>query len=491
MTAPTGHHNGDTHAGALGVGTRRGGALGAPAHSAPAPARGATTFAPPSAPAGGVATAPPTGVSGSAEFVPMRWVGAVLRGRWRWVAAATVAGGLLGAAATVLPPVTYTATAQVAVRPVTLQPFTVASSGVDRSVSMPTEVAVATGAALATAVAADLHVPDTSGFRHGLTVTSPDSSQVLEFHYASSSAAEAEDRAAGFAAAYLRARSSAATAVARGQQVALDDREAALVARRAQLVEQSQQAVATAANPVEAAPLAAPIQSEITSIDTQVADIELQRTQLEGLDTSGGQVIGLPGTGDVQSSRGGVTLALVGAVGGLLCGVVAALVVERRRPRVRALADVKALTGADVVVVPPGAGRLARVLDRVRGSRAAARTHLRVDRAFRRLVSASGGDDPDVHVLVCASPVRVGRYVAEGVGGARGAEVLSPSGPGDVQAVDVLCEPLPVRPGTPTAVVVAVRSGRTRIADLVRVLDVVGDEHSTPPTVALVQDGER
>jgi capsular polysaccharide biosynthesis protein len=277
------------------------------------------------------------GPDGAGRPVTLTELLTVPRRRWRWLAAFAVLGVVAVAGYLTVFPASYTATAEVAVRPVVDDPFSYPSAGADRAVNMTVESGIATGTKVAAAVAAATHrgVPRV---RDALTVEVPTDSQVLRFEYTAGSARQAVTGANAAAHGYLTVRRTGY----RQQRDALLASYDTTLAGLDKKLSKAPQASDT-----------------VRSLDDQIAAVTEERATIAAIDLTPGTLT-RPAARPVPSSHDSAPLYLLaGALGGALLGALAAFGRESADRRVRSDADARAGTGAPLLGVVRHGARVA------------------------------------------------------------------------------------------------------------------------------------
>lgn len=277
-----------------------------------------------------------TGPGGAGRPVTLTELLTVPRRRWRWLAAFAVLGVVAVAGYLTVFPASYTATAEVAVRPVVDDPFSYPSAGADRAVNMTVESGIATGTKVASAVAAATHrgVPQV---RDALAVEVPVDSQILRFEYTAGSARQAVTGANAAAHGYLTVR-RAGYRQQRDALLASYDTTLAGLNKKLSKAQRAAQYSTSASDSVR-------------SLDDQIAAVTEERATIAAIDLRPGTLT-RPAAGPVPSSHDSAPLYLLaGALGGALLGALAAFGRESADRRVRSDADARAGTGAPLLGV--------------------------------------------------------------------------------------------------------------------------------------------
>jgi len=281
------------------------------------------------------------------SFEAADYVG-VLRRRW-WIVLACACVGLVGAFAYItVAPKAYTATAEVNVVPTAAdQTNAVAGSRTaGATVNLDTQAQVVTSTAVATIAGKAMHSPLTSwALAKQVNVTVPPNSSILDISCTASTATGAATCANAFAAAFLQNRSQSATSFVTGQLKTLQVKLNSL-----------NSAVAALGNKIGTLPKNSP---------TRAADVALRnsdKSQLSKLtqdyastngelaDTNGGTVI-TKATPPGKPSKPKKTLILPsGLVAGLLIGLIAAFLVDRRDKRIHNAVHVERLLDLPVLL---------------------------------------------------------------------------------------------------------------------------------------------
>jgi len=230
-----------------------------------------------------------------------------LRRHWPVVAVCAVIGLVLGVLASFAVPSSFDATSTVSVNPMNADPLG-SSDDVERSISMPTEVGIATSAQVAAAASKALK-PDITisadDVRDATTVESPDGSFILNIRFSGDTAKQAAAGADAVADAYLATRRAVAEAE---------------VERLVTSAQEQIAAVQTSANLPENA---GPLQQRALGVQADALGTKL--AQLSNIDLDPGQVVGDAEAPGSPSTPGAVPLGLAGLFLGLLAGVPIAL----------------------------------------------------------------------------------------------------------------------------------------------------------------------
>ncbi len=243
-----------------------------------------------------------------------------VRRHWLAVAALTVLGCVGAAAFVSTSPLTYTATAAVAVTPIKDDPLATAST---RAVSTETEAQVVTSSSVAERAAGTLGWEGTTAslLRH-VQVTTPPDSQVLKISFEADTAAEAATGANAMANAYLGYRTDVA-------QARLDD-----ISTRLQ-----QQ-------------IKAFDDTSATSEDRLVDQLREQVSQVQATVLNAGQLVSRAQPPQSPGGASPAAVLLAGTLVGLILGVAAAAWRDRRDPRVHSARDLRAAAGTPVLALP-------------------------------------------------------------------------------------------------------------------------------------------
>jgi polysaccharide biosynthesis transport protein len=266
------------------------------------------------------AEAPPGSV-GVREYLSL------LRRRKLVVLAGLVLGLLVVSGYHASRPHTFQATALIAVRPVLSDPFTQVGSGLDKQVSMPTERSLAASATVAAAAGPKLSPPvPTWELSRDLSVTVVPDTMVLSFAYTGSSATLAAERANALAEAYLETRQQRMAATVKVTLTSLAQRADDLQAQLATLGKE--RAVAKTDSDRAA------IDAQVDVYTTALVQVQQQQSSASSIDTTPGYVNqpAVPPTtaAGLRASR----LLPMGALVGLIVGILAAIAWEGlSRPR--------------------------------------------------------------------------------------------------------------------------------------------------------------
>jgi len=230
-----------------------------------------------------------------------------LRRHWSVVAVMALLGVVLGVLVSFAMPSRYEASATVSVNPMNSDSLG-SSDDVTQSISMPTEVSIATSAKVAAAAVKALrpdHKFSADDIRQATDVTSPEGSFILDIRFTGDTAEQATAGADAVATSYLETRRADASAEL-DRLVASAREQLAAVQTDADLSENSgslrQRALAVQAD----------------ALGTKLA-------QLGSIDLSPGQVVGDAETPGSPSTPGPVPLGVAGLILGLLAGIPIAL----------------------------------------------------------------------------------------------------------------------------------------------------------------------
>ncbi|WP_087873033.1 YveK family protein [Arthrobacter globiformis] len=242
-----------------------------------------------------------------AATVRLRDLAGQVSRRWMLVAAsiALATGASLGASTFVEKE--YTAVASLAVSPLTTNPFS--SAAVNQQINIITERAILESSEVARIASKELGVGAVAPhiLLKQVDVAAPSGSQVLEVSVTAPDPQDAADYANAMAAAYLQFRAEGAADVASGYVKSLDREIARLTAIKNPTAQQGQ----------------------------QLSDAVQQRQNFILVADSPGRIIGVASAPAEPSSLSQRTFLIAGLAGGLLVGIVAALLRERLDTRVR------------------------------------------------------------------------------------------------------------------------------------------------------------
>jgi capsular polysaccharide biosynthesis protein len=255
----------------------------------------------------------------------------MLRRRW-WVIVAAVIIGTLGAAGyLVVASKVYTATASVEVTATAGTENQAANSRTTGPVNLDTEAQIVQSVSVAQAAAKLMHATDTPAqLISRVTVTVPANSQVLTIGCQAHSPQVAAACAEAFAKSYLTFVSNLTTSLVNTQIQVMQKQISTLQSKAAKLSDQIH------ALPSGSATRAVDSQ-EFTSDNTQLASLNSQMAQLTSqLDNpSGGSILSNAVPPSTAASPRKLIVLPSGLVAGLLIGLIAALILDRRDWRIR------------------------------------------------------------------------------------------------------------------------------------------------------------
>jgi capsular polysaccharide biosynthesis protein len=179
------------------------------------------------------------------------------------------------------------------------------------------------------------------------SVSSPPDSTTMTLTFTGSSADQAQVGAAEWAEAYLELRT-------RDLQRALDESTGQLEERLDRLVRQQGDAQAELLNAANGTPQFSQAQSALQSLERQESSTQLKLNSLSAVVLDPGDVIGEPIQPASPSGLSQLAAIVIGALAGMLVGLLLALVLERMRVWVRDERDLHRATRSPVwAVVPP------------------------------------------------------------------------------------------------------------------------------------------
>jgi Mrp family chromosome partitioning ATPase len=281
----------------------------------------------------------------------------VVRRRWVIVLMAIVLGGALGAGYSVYKGNTYAATSQVVVEPATQGPLNPPAQP-NLQVNMVTEQAVAESASVAAQAAQLMHSPLSGAVAQGrlasrLTVTVPLLSNVLQITWHDKSPRAAQQGADAFANAYLTYRHNMLAGQITRLDRTLSDQVTAL-----------QRQIKSVSGQENAAPSGSTrhqtLDARLNQLNGQLTKANDTLSSLPTYNVSGGNVISasLPLSPD---GIGRSTILLLGALLGLLAGIVLAFIRDAFDDRLRDPVVLERKLGAPTLAIVPGMGSSRRV----------------------------------------------------------------------------------------------------------------------------------
>ena len=273
----------------------------------------------------------------------------VLRRRW-WLIVGVLCIGLLGAAAYYeTAPRTYTASASVYVTATGAGSNQVQNGRTNGTVNMDNEAQLVQSYTVAAIAARNLHSTlSPSDLVKNVSVTVPPNSQVLQISCTASSAAGSATCVRAFAKAYLQNRSITAASALKAQLQTLQAKVQSLQQNSAKL---SGQIRLLPPNSTQRASAAAELRSDnsqLNGLNNQVAALTAQEAN-----SSGGYIIT---DATIPSSPTSPKAALIlpgGLLVGLLIGLIAAFIADRRDTRVHSARDVEGYLDLPVLLSIP------------------------------------------------------------------------------------------------------------------------------------------
>lgn len=329
----------------------------------------------------------------------------VLGRRW-WVVVTLACLGLIASGAYFrLAPRTYTATAAVYVTPTAASSSSgqLANGRTSGIVNMDSEAQVVQSPVVAAGAARDMPgVQSLQSLEKAVSVAVPPNSGVLRIRCQARTPAGAASCAQAFAQAYLQNRSAAAVSTLKAQADAVRVSVNALTQNAATLTGRLQ---ATRHNPVEHAATHAQLKSvtsQLSILSNRLASLTAQEAN-----SSGGHILSTPIPPGQRSSPRLLLVVPAGVMAGLLIGLIAAFVLDRRDTRIHSARDVERYLDLSVLLSLPR--RAARSASRL------AEPGSEENLAFSDLghdVAATLGEGPHVLAVTSASAGRGASIVA-------------------------------------------------------------------------------
>jgi len=275
----------------------------------------------------------------------------VLRRRWPIVVAGGVVGLVAALAYVTVAPKSYVATAAVYVSSTGADSGSSASGGKASGglVNMNTEAQLVVSGTVATLAGHTMHSPLTAyDLAKTITVVNPPNSSVLQITCTASTPAGAATCANDFAAAYLQNRSTSATTVLNGEIKTLQNKINTLQKSMTKLDTQIAGLAKNSATRASDLSVLAGYRTQVTSLNGQIVTLTGQAANVQG----GHVITAATPPGKPKSPSKTIDLP-IGLVVGLLLGVVAAFVWDRRDKRLHGPGDVERLLGLPVVLSLP------------------------------------------------------------------------------------------------------------------------------------------
>ena len=282
--------------------------------------------------------------------VDLRDYWSIVRRRWRLITVVTAIGVLAGAGYSVSRAPSYTATAEVAVQPVTQGPLNQSTQATSQ-VNMITEQAIAQSGPVIQQAADTLRIPASkleTEATSKLSVTVPASalttSTVLQISWRASSRQAAQQGADAFASAYLSYRHRLLAGEVTALQQTLQGQASSL---RTQIGKVSAQLAATVLFSTSDV-----LTIQLNQLNSQVSTIEAQLAAVSTDNDSGGTMVPavLPGKASGLSRS---VLVGIGFILGLLAGLAVAFARDLLDDRVQDTAQLEQRLGAPVLAIMP------------------------------------------------------------------------------------------------------------------------------------------
>jgi capsular polysaccharide biosynthesis protein/Mrp family chromosome partitioning ATPase len=321
----------------------------------------------------------------------------VLRRRWPIVVAGAVVGLVAALAYVVVAPKSYQATAAVYVSSTGADVGNATSAGKSGSalVNLNTEAQLVTSGTVSAIAGHMMHSPLTTyDLSKEIAVVNPPNSQVLNITCTASTAAGAATCANDFATAYLQNRRTSAAATLNQQIKLLQGKVAGLEKSMNKLNGQIATLPKNSATRLSDLSLVTGYRTQVTSLNTEITALTGQAANVQG-----GHVI-TTATAPGKPSKPSKSVDLpAGLVVGLLLGLVAAFVWDRRDKRLHSTGDVERQLGLPVLLA------LSRKAFGRQLSLASSRS--RTGRAFTELahtVAASLGEGSHIVLVAGTTP---------------------------------------------------------------------------------------
>lgn len=326
---------------------------------------------------------------------------AMLKRRWWVVIAAAALGVALAALLVVVMPKTYSAFTVVNVTATTLDSGS--QSGKQQDINLQTEAQRVRSYDVAERVARDLHTKETpTDLSASVSVNVPNNSTVIYITVDASTAQASRDRAHAFAQAYLDDRRDGATSVVMSQMAALERQINSLSKQLRTMTDKVQKNL---------------VVSQMQALNNKASDLRVTAANV-----SPGEIITDAQLPTSPSDPSLLRYLPSGLVGGLLLGVVLAILLDRTDKRVRTAHDIERVLDLPVLVdIPAKRGREGLGLLPARS---------RTGQSFHELshvLTATLGHGNHVILVTGAAPGRGGSLVAANLAAAlarTGSDVL-------------------------------------------------------------------
>jgi uncharacterized protein involved in exopolysaccharide biosynthesis len=270
----------------------------------------------------------------------------MLRRRW-WVVVVVTVVCLVGAGAyLVLAPKTYTSTAKVYVAATGADTSNqVANSRTTGAVNLDTEAQIVTSTTVATMAQKAMHSPLTTyQLSKSVTVSVPPNSQVLDIACSAPTATGAQTCAQNFAKAYLTNRSNTAVASLNAQVKTLQTKVTALQKTINTLNAQIAGLPSNSATRINDQGTQKTDSQQLSQLNDQIAQLNKDLA-----DNSGGSIISAASLPGKPTSPDKTLVLPSGLIAGLLLGLIAAFIWDRRDKRIHTSNDVERLLRVPVL----------------------------------------------------------------------------------------------------------------------------------------------
>lgn len=275
-----------------------------------------------------------------------------LRHRWKIVAGILVLGSAAGFLLALQRPVTQSSTASILINPLIGNPFTPEGEG-DDLVSLQSESQLVVSDSVTAAVAEELELETSNRLLgSGVRVTVPPNTQILELSVSGANAQSVQDVAEALSETYLQTREMLAAQSIESQSATLEDK-----------ISETQASLVTAQTLANTGPRAdRRLQARLADgYQTDLFNLRADLIEVESTALDPGRVITPATPAQASSSVIRILLLALGVLGGLVLGLLLAVVRERKANLVRSTADLQQLAVpilADFSKVTGTAGRM-------------------------------------------------------------------------------------------------------------------------------------